>query len=492
MILKVNKNFIYLSVLAFSIFSFIITTSISSELFLDETSSYWVIKDSFWEAINRSVSIQNNSSLYYIILWLSSQVIGFLEISLRIPSLLFFFFSNILIYKIARKFLSKFDSYCSSLVFLMFTPALGSAMNVRTYSMTVFLLLLSMYVLLNYKNYKSSTFYLLYISSTTLMIYGHYYSVQILPLHFYLFYKIFGFKKALNRYILSLLLVFLLLLLNVKQILIILDKSQYLLLSKAPSFIDIMRSMLSVELYISSFILLIYVLIFKTSFSLSKKNKELLIFSILWSSSSVFLNLQSFITGFNAVVDRYFLFAQVGNCLLIISLFKIYLKNKRTSSVLLTFLFLFPLYTYMNKDSNDLGFRNKVIDYNLNYKEYHSYPLLITSAYVESTSPLIYDNNYLDYFSSNLVYYKTKNEEVVVLPPFINPVTLPYIDNQMSKIQDEKMLTLVSLPTININKFEFTSSLVASRLLQNGYEIQEKFLSGYMLIMLLKKKNFKE
>ena len=58
-----------------------------SSLWLDETLTFWVVKDGLAETLERSVTYQSQPA-YYVIMWFWSQVFGTSEVSLRIPSLL--------------------------------------------------------------------------------------------------------------------------------------------------------------------------------------------------------------------------------------------------------------------------------------------------------------------------------------------------------------------------------------------------------------------
>jgi hypothetical protein len=56
-------------------------------LWLDETLTYWVVKDGLWDAVTRGVQFQSQPA-YYIVMWIWTQALGTSETVLRLPSLL--------------------------------------------------------------------------------------------------------------------------------------------------------------------------------------------------------------------------------------------------------------------------------------------------------------------------------------------------------------------------------------------------------------------
>src|SRR5690242_13579321 len=57
-----------------------------SSLWLDETGTYWLIKDGVPSIIHRTFDFQGQSPLYYLIAWASNRLFPRSEIALRLPS----------------------------------------------------------------------------------------------------------------------------------------------------------------------------------------------------------------------------------------------------------------------------------------------------------------------------------------------------------------------------------------------------------------------
>lgn len=60
---------------------------LSASLWLDETLTYWVIRDGLAETLERTVNYQPQPA-YYIFMWFWTRIFGLSEIALRIPSLI--------------------------------------------------------------------------------------------------------------------------------------------------------------------------------------------------------------------------------------------------------------------------------------------------------------------------------------------------------------------------------------------------------------------
>jgi len=60
---------------------------LSDSLWLDETLTFWVVRDGLAETLERTLNFQPQPA-YYVLMWFWTQVVGTSEIALRVPSLL--------------------------------------------------------------------------------------------------------------------------------------------------------------------------------------------------------------------------------------------------------------------------------------------------------------------------------------------------------------------------------------------------------------------
>ena len=61
---------------------------ITTSFWLDETGTWWIVKDGARVAVRWSLSWSGQSPLFYLIAWFSSRLFGLNEVALRIPSVL--------------------------------------------------------------------------------------------------------------------------------------------------------------------------------------------------------------------------------------------------------------------------------------------------------------------------------------------------------------------------------------------------------------------
>ena len=87
----------------------------TQSLWLDETVSWWVIKDSYGELWRRTLAFQGQSPFYFILLKAFSDVFGSGEWVLRLPALLFGGAALLLTFKVARRYMPLEGAWISVL-----------------------------------------------------------------------------------------------------------------------------------------------------------------------------------------------------------------------------------------------------------------------------------------------------------------------------------------------------------------------------------------
>jgi 4-amino-4-deoxy-L-arabinose transferase-like glycosyltransferase len=75
------------TVLILSVAAVVWAPHLPHSLWLDETLTFWVVKDGLWDAVTRGVQFQSQPA-YYILIWFWTQAFGTSETVLRLPSLL--------------------------------------------------------------------------------------------------------------------------------------------------------------------------------------------------------------------------------------------------------------------------------------------------------------------------------------------------------------------------------------------------------------------
>lgn len=152
------------------------------ELKLDELGSFWVIKDSLRDTIDRSLHL-GQSPFYYLILWLSYKLLGASEIALRIPSLICILSSSILMIRLGTALFSREVGVFAAFTFLGSIQAIVAATDARPYALSIFFTVLSTIYLVEWcktASKRSLTFYCLSVIAT---VYAHYLFGLILVCH---------------------------------------------------------------------------------------------------------------------------------------------------------------------------------------------------------------------------------------------------------------------------------------------------------------------
>jgi 4-amino-4-deoxy-L-arabinose transferase-like glycosyltransferase len=145
----------------------------SKELWLDETITYWLTKDSFSDVMHRAVAYQGQSPLYYSIVWGSSKVFGASEMALRLPSLLALIACGVIGFKLTRKLFGEL----AAIIFLPLFYSLDVVqfcLSARPYALALAFCMLSFYELLLWVEGCERKHLLGYIASALLMLYAHY------------------------------------------------------------------------------------------------------------------------------------------------------------------------------------------------------------------------------------------------------------------------------------------------------------------------------
>lgn len=141
-------------------------------LWIDESVTFWVIKDSLADAWQRAFSFQGQSPLYFCLLWLWKHVAGSSEIALRIPSFIFLAGAFVLIGKLAHKFFAYPAAVVTTLALLTSTRV-ELMLSARPYAFGFFFAFLSLHALLRWCTTRSLNDWTLLVLATALTMYGH-------------------------------------------------------------------------------------------------------------------------------------------------------------------------------------------------------------------------------------------------------------------------------------------------------------------------------
>jgi mannosyltransferase len=120
-----------------------------SSLWLDETVTWWVVKDGFGDMVHRAVTYQQ-SPLYYVFAWIARVVGGNAEFVLRLPSLLLATGAAFLFYRLVRHLVDAETGRLAVLAFVASPWIAFAAGDARPYALALLLSVASAYTLIRW------------------------------------------------------------------------------------------------------------------------------------------------------------------------------------------------------------------------------------------------------------------------------------------------------------------------------------------------------
>jgi hypothetical protein len=144
---------------------------IASSFWLDETGTWWIVKDGAAEALRRSLFWTGASPLFDMIEWLSSRLFGLNEIALRIPSVLAMSGAIYFLYRIAERLYDRASAAVVAFVFLC--VASFYAIDARPYALAMLCLTVSTWALLRWLDMNRPVDAILHVIAGALVVYTH-------------------------------------------------------------------------------------------------------------------------------------------------------------------------------------------------------------------------------------------------------------------------------------------------------------------------------
>lgn len=147
---------------------------IGQRLWLDELTTAWVIRDSWSDILPRSL-VNNLSPLFYGLTWLSTRLVGYDEVGIRLPS----FLAGILIipalYGVARSMTgSRLAAFVAALIATVDTSFILYSVEARPYALVQLFALTNMALLIGYLRRQTRTYAILLGLNAALLFYLHY------------------------------------------------------------------------------------------------------------------------------------------------------------------------------------------------------------------------------------------------------------------------------------------------------------------------------
>ena len=163
-------------------FAFLLATAVAllwlaplgSSFWLDETGTYWVVKDGLAAALSRSVSWPGQSPLYSLIAWAALAIGGPHEAALRLPSIVFMAAAALLLYRLTARVFDRETAPIACLVFVCSEPVAFAAGDARPYALGVCAVLAAALMLVRWLDTGRARFAIGYAAASAVVVHANY------------------------------------------------------------------------------------------------------------------------------------------------------------------------------------------------------------------------------------------------------------------------------------------------------------------------------
>ncbi len=151
---------------------------------LDELGSYWVVKDDLRAVFSRTLEIQGQSPLYYVVLWGTVQVLGVETWALRVPSLICTWLSSLIVFRLGELLGGRTVGFLSIFGFLLCSQIECVAIEARPYALAILCASISSLLFLHWLKTPRLSLGVLYALSAAATVYAHYLFCCVVCVHF--------------------------------------------------------------------------------------------------------------------------------------------------------------------------------------------------------------------------------------------------------------------------------------------------------------------
>jgi hypothetical protein len=178
------------ALLAFSVFP-----GFGSSLWLDETFTWWIVRDGLADAWSRAMWWSNTPPLYYCVVWLLAKTFGLGTAVLRVPSIVFSLGTAVALYRLARRWMDVEGATLGVLVFFCLPAVQFTVIDARPYALGLLLLVLAWLSMMRWLESGGSKEGLAFILCAAGVVWTHYtIAIGLLPLLWY--WRRLGWRRA--------------------------------------------------------------------------------------------------------------------------------------------------------------------------------------------------------------------------------------------------------------------------------------------------------
>ena len=110
---------------------------LSSSLRLDETATYWIVRDGIRATVERAVEFQGESPAYYLIQRLATGLFGTSEAAMRLPSILAMVGVGFLLYRLGNRLGGRDVGLLAAILFVIREDMIFAAGDARPYALAI-------------------------------------------------------------------------------------------------------------------------------------------------------------------------------------------------------------------------------------------------------------------------------------------------------------------------------------------------------------------
>lgn len=291
-----------------------------SGFWLDETATFWIVKDSAADAITRALYWSGQSPLFYLVVWAWSQIAGYSEIALRIPAAVFGALTAVLLYRLGLRLMDHFSAACAVLMLFTVQEAVFVMVDARPYTMGLLAVVAAVTAFVKWLETGRTRYAAAYVLLATLTVYVHYLMGVMFAVH--AAYAILQLHRGESRAPLRHLIFAwagcgLLMTPLVPQLLAFYSTRRAHSFAAPPSFLDLTNGLIPPALILGGFAgLLLAACHVRLQMTLEIQRRYLRLL-LLWAAVPVLsMFAASFLFGVGLFVPRYYLAAAPGLALL--------------------------------------------------------------------------------------------------------------------------------------------------------------------------------
>jgi 4-amino-4-deoxy-L-arabinose transferase-like glycosyltransferase len=405
-------------------------------LWIDETGTYWVIKDGLSQTWHRAITFQGQSPFFYLIEWIAKWVFGRSEIGLRLPSLISSAVSVLLLFRLTKRLIGQEAAWIASVIFACLTTVAMEARDARPYAFALMLLLACTLTLVRWMDRGKLSYGGAYVLLVAATIYAHYlFALPILAHVVYFLYRRHDSEIRARAYVASLACAAALAIPSFAQLKSLLDRRQSLVIPTSLSvrdFIDVLAPS-AIVIGILGGWLIARSIEKRSSLAPANANSwDRALVGAWWAIPPVTLYFISVSTGTALFQARYYLSAAPALTLIAAWMISRLSPERARRIVVVAVVLLSVLVLPDRIATRDEGWRSALNDANMLSTSAQT-PVLIRTALAEARQPNSSDPERLSYLLSPISFYPIKGR-AFALPLYLNPSSRAYLNQLASNV----------------------------------------------------------